>query len=114
MTETVNAGWELPEELRNLAVDGDREVVDELIALFKKDVGVRLQVLRKAVATGDIATAGAQAHAIKGSAIQMGAVNLVATCRHIELDAGHHVAGNLERLLSEAEAEMRVLGATMR
>ena len=63
--ETINSQWVLPEELRNLALEGDREAVDELIALFKQDVAHRLKVLRQAVETGDLATAAAQAHTIK-------------------------------------------------
>lgn|SRR6185295_16652979 len=114
MIETANSGWTLPEELHQLAVGGDQEVVEELIALFKQDVGERLQVLREAVRTGDIAIVGAQAHAIKGSAIQMGAFNLVTTCRHMELDAAHHVTENLRRLMAEAMVEFGRLVKTMR
>ena len=41
-------------------------------------------------------------------------MNLVVTCRHIELDAAHGVTASLQRLLDEADAEMRVLEAAMR
>jgi HPt (histidine-containing phosphotransfer) domain-containing protein len=97
-----------------LALSGDTQTVGELISLFKEDVAARLQVLREAVMTGDLATSGAQAHSIKGSAVQMGALHLAATCRHMELDAANHVTENLPRLLLEAEAEFRLLQATMR
>ena len=107
-------GWVLPEELRYLALSGDTQVVGELIALFKKDVAARLQLLREAVMTDDLATGAAQAHSIKGSAVQMGALQLAATCRHMELDAANHVKENLQRLLLEAEAEFRILQTTMR
>jgi len=113
MTDVVNSGWMLPEDLYHLARTGGQRAVEELIDLFKKDVAWRLTALRHAVSAGDLAAAGAQAHTIKGSAIQMGALNLVATCRHLELDAAHSVTANLERLLAEAEAELRVLERTM-
>ena len=113
MLDAFHTGWILPEELRELALSGDTKVVGELIALFKQDVAKRLQVLRQAVMTGDLATSGAQAHTIKGSGVQMGALHLAATCRHMELDAANHVTGNLESLLLEAEAEFRVLQNTM-
>lgn len=79
--DTVNAGWSLPERL------GDHEAVAELIGLFKQDLASRLQVLRGAVLRGDLSVTGAQARAIEGSAIQMGAMNLVTL---------HHLRGNLE------------------
>jgi HPt (histidine-containing phosphotransfer) domain-containing protein len=113
MTNLVNAGWVMPDDLHHLTRTGSRSTVVELIDLFKQDVASRLQSLRDAVMSGDLAAAASQAHTIKGSAIQMGAHNLVATCRHLELDAAHNVTENLERLLAEAEAELRVLQTTM-
>jgi HPt (histidine-containing phosphotransfer) domain-containing protein len=113
MTNMVNAGWVMPEDLHHLTRTGGRSVVVELIDLFKQDVASRLQALRHSVKVGDLSAAAAQAHTIKGSAIQMGAHNLVTTCRHLELDAAHNVIENLERLLSEAEAELRVLQTSM-
>src|SRR6266545_6454502 len=103
MIGTVNAGWVLPEELESLAEGGDQEVVKELIALFKEDVAERMRLLREAAATGNLALVRAQAHTIKGSADQLGAGNLATTCRHLELDAAHHLADNLERLVAEGE-----------
>jgi HPt (histidine-containing phosphotransfer) domain-containing protein len=113
MIDALGNGWVLPAELRHLALSGDTQAVGQLIALFKEDVAARLQVLRQAVITGDLAAGGAQAHSIQGSALQMGALQLAATCRHIELDAAHHVTENLPRLLLEAEADFRLLQTTM-
>jgi HPt (histidine-containing phosphotransfer) domain-containing protein len=94
MMDAVNAGWSLPEVLQQLALGGDHEAVAELIALFKQDAASRLQVWRGAVLRGDLGVAGTPAHTIKRSAIQIGAMNLVTSCRHMEkLDAAHH---NLE------------------
>jgi HPt (histidine-containing phosphotransfer) domain-containing protein len=113
MTQTANAGWVLPAELHHLVQTGGHEVIADLIELFKQDVGQRLQALRQAVANGDMVAAAQQAHTIKGSAVQMGAHNLVTTCRHLELDAINHVTANLDRLLLEAEGELRVLVNSM-
>ena len=114
MMHAANAGWVLPDELHHLAKAGGPKVIEGLIEIFKQDVGQRLRVLRNAIEAGDLATAAAQAHTIKGSAIQMGAYNLVTTCKHLELDAAHHVSENLDRLLQEAEVELRSLLGTMR
>jgi HPt (histidine-containing phosphotransfer) domain-containing protein len=113
MTDTANAGWVLPEDLHHLARNGGQRVVQDLIELFQQDVAHRLHLLREAVRNGDLAIVGLEAHSIKGSAVQLGANNLVATCRHMELDAAHRVTENLQRLLLEAEAEFRVLQVSM-
>ena len=113
MIDAADPGGVLSEECQKQAFGGGQDTVGELIAVFKRDVAARLRALRKAVMAGDIAAAGAQAQSIKGIAIQIGAVNLITTCRHLELDAAHHVTENLKRLLLEAEAEFRVLQATM-
>ena len=111
--QTANAGWDLPEELHHLAQAGGQKVIEDVIGLFKKDVRERLQGLRQAVATGDLAAASLQAHKIRVSAIQMGAYNLATTCKHMELDAAHQVTENLKRLVMEAEGELRVLRKSM-
>ena len=113
MTETVDSGWTLPAELQELAAGGDEGIVEELIAMFKDDVAARLEALRAAVHGSDLATVKAQAHTVKGSAVQMGATSLMLICHHLELDASHLVTENLDRLLREAEHEFARLQLTM-
>jgi HPt (histidine-containing phosphotransfer) domain-containing protein len=73
------------------------------------DVACRIELLRQALAARDFPTVAAQARAIQGIAAAMQAVDLVTTCRHLELDAAHEVGENLERLVLEAEAELQAL-----
>ena len=112
--ETVEAGWTLPRELRELAEGGDESVVEELIAMFKDDVGERLEGLRHSIRAHDFSAISTQAHSIKGSALQMGAGNLMALCRHIELDASHHIPQNLDHLFAETLREFERLKLAMR
>jgi two-component system sensor histidine kinase/response regulator len=76
--------WELPTTLRQLAECGDAELVEELIAMFQTDTSARLEVLRHAVAAQDYTVVSAEAHTIKGSAMQVGANRLADCCRQME------------------------------
>jgi HPt (histidine-containing phosphotransfer) domain-containing protein len=84
---TPGEAWSLPEELRMLVDLGDAETVREVITVFQRDTETRIQKLREAVAAGDAVQARAQAHAIKGSAGQVGAMDVSDLCRRIEAAA---------------------------
>ncbi len=80
--------WVVPEALEHLARTGAADLVAELLDDFRTDVAARLERLRGALATGDAATVKMEVHSIKGSAAQMGAGDLAAACRKLEVDAG--------------------------
>jgi HPt (histidine-containing phosphotransfer) domain-containing protein len=95
--------WQLPEELRQMAESGDSEIVHEVLSIFQTDTAKRLQSLRAGLAANDAAQVKTQAHSIKGSASQVGALGMAAVCQRIENEAG---AGSTEltRLVQELEA----------
>jgi HPt (histidine-containing phosphotransfer) domain-containing protein len=99
--ETAEVEWSLPEALQELAVAGDREIVAEVLTLFQADTESRLQDLRGAVECGDRRRMCAQAHSMKGSAIQVGANALADSCREMELTA--ETRQDLMSLLEEIE-----------
>ena len=99
--ETAEMEWSLPEALQELAVAGDRETVAEVLMLFQTDTESRLQELREAVACGDRRRVRAQAHSLKGSAIQVGAIVLADSCGEMELTA--ETRPELMSLLEEIE-----------
>jgi HPt (histidine-containing phosphotransfer) domain-containing protein len=79
--------WVLPAALQQLEECGEAVLVQELIDIFQTDTAERLELLARAVATADYATARAEAHTIKGSALQVGAVRVADVCRQMELEA---------------------------
>lgn len=85
--EAAELDWSLPEALQQLAVAGEREIVAEVLTLFQSDTESRLQDLRSAVLTGDRKRVRAQAHSLKGSAVQVGANALGQSCRQLEMTA---------------------------
>lgn len=79
--------WAIPATLREVAADGDGQLLEELIADFQTDTLSRMEVLRRAVAAADSSTVRLEAHTIKGSAMQMGAQRLADSCYRLELAA---------------------------
>jgi histidine phosphotransfer protein HptB len=83
----LSDAWVLPAALRQLEECGEAVLVEELIAIFQIDTASRLELLARAVETADYSTAGTEAHTIKGSALQVGAVRVADVCRSMELEA---------------------------
>jgi len=94
--------WVLPEELRQLA-DSDEGLVEEVLAVFRSDTSDRIAKLGAALDRGDRIVVKNQAHAIKGSAGQVGASGVFALCREIEIQAASDGAA-LKDLVTQLEA----------
>jgi CheY-like chemotaxis protein len=61
-----------------------RDIVSEVIAIFREDAPLRLAMLREAAARGDWPSAMRAAHTLKGSAGHLGAKALAAVCARFE------------------------------
>src|ERR1035441_9426700 len=81
------AMWHPPEALREIEETGDVTIVLELITSFQNDTARRFERLHAAVARLDAATVTAEAHAMQGSARQMGAEALADLCQAVEAAA---------------------------
>jgi HPt (histidine-containing phosphotransfer) domain-containing protein len=90
--------WVLPAALRQLEECGELDLVQELIAIFQTDTAERLEILARAVETDDYTTARQEAHTIKGSALQVGAIRLAEHCRQMEMEARKPQPGSLVAL----------------
>ena len=99
--EAAEVEWSLPEALQQLAQDGEREIVAEVLTLFQSDTKSRLKDLRGAVESGDRKRVRSQAHSLKGSAVQVGANSMAEACREMELTA--ETRPQLAPLLQEIE-----------
>jgi HPt (histidine-containing phosphotransfer) domain-containing protein len=54
-------------------LDGDEELVQEILAIFLEDTPVQIGILQDALAAGDAKLTERQAHSLKGSAANVGA-----------------------------------------
>ena len=110
---------EIVDQLRSLAQAGNSDLLGKLQASFARDTPIRLQALRAAVAAGDAEGVAFNVHTLKGSAANLGAGDIVATCRLIEsLEAAppgleiELLLAQLERDAVAAEAELALLAAS--
>jgi HPt (histidine-containing phosphotransfer) domain-containing protein len=88
------------EQLLALTQAGNPSLLDKLQASFARDTPVRLKALRAGVAFN--------AHTLKGSAANLGAVQVVETCEEIEGLPALTEAGTTERLLDQLERRAAV------
>jgi HPt (histidine-containing phosphotransfer) domain-containing protein len=85
--------------------DGTGEILDELIGIFLDDSPGRLAALDQAVSDDDTEATFNEAHALKGSAAQLGALGLSETCRRIEALGRSGTTEGTAALLQEAHEE---------
>jgi hypothetical protein len=95
--------WVLPEELRQLAEGGDGDLVREVLTVFHSDTAKRLAMMRAALTANDRTKLKGEAHAVKGSAAQVGAGRVAALCRKMESEASALSEGELDSLLADIE-----------
>lgn len=105
--------WSLPEELQMLADLGDAETVREVIVVFQRDTAIRIQKIQAAIAAANAPQVRAEAHAIKGSAGQVGAMGVSGICRQIEAAAFKQDLATATSLLPELEAAFQAVRAAM-
>jgi len=82
-----NVAWSPSAELLDLARQKGVGVLRELCDDFGADTSARLEALCQALTRGNLTLARNEAHAIKGSAFQMGALGLARWCRCMEQSA---------------------------
>ena len=102
------------ESLRQLNVDGEPDVLAEVLQLFLEDVPRRIAKLRAACEAGDAVEVYKAAHSLKGSAGNIGAKPLLAVCRQLD-DRGR--AGDLtgsEHLVDALDAEFAKVEVAIR
>jgi len=95
----TDSQWNLPETLQELARDGEAEVVQEILTSFQSDTSSRLLRLHHALENSDRAAIRLEAHAIRGSAVQVGADAVAAVCQVLESASAQQSAVDIATLL---------------
>ncbi len=90
-----------------------RDLLPELVATFRRDVGSRLDDILTAVAGGDPAVLATAAHAVKGAAGNIGGSRLAALCRALEEKGKAGTVEGAGALLPDVEAEFEKLCAAL-
>jgi histidine phosphotransfer protein HptB len=96
--------WVVPEELRQLAECCDTGLVEDLLFTFRTDTAQRLCVMRFALNSGERSPLKSEAHAVKGSAGQIGAPLLASMCHQMEAMALDAPVSELATLMAAIES----------
>jgi HPt (histidine-containing phosphotransfer) domain-containing protein len=101
--------WTLPEALQELESAGCGDTVLELVRDFQTDTAQRLQRLRQALASSDAATFRREAHSIKGSAAQMGADEVAALARVLEIEGASMPAWAVQASVDKLQTQFELI-----
>jgi len=97
----------LPEELFDLARHSEEDLITEVLSLFMSDSASRLLALKSAVLRGDTDAIRSGAHALKGSAGQVGAAGMAEACRLMEESCVSANTGHWTVLLERLQARFQ-------
>lgn len=108
--------WNLAELLER--VDNDRELIRELLTIFREDFPRTLQSLETAVSAGDLKNSAALSHTLKGMLASLGVTRAAAAAAKIEKMASasaekESLKEAFEALRHEADTLMPELEAHM-
>ncbi len=93
-------------------IEGEPDLVVELIDLYLEDASAKIGILRQALATSDEMTLRGSAHALRGSSSSLGAHRMGALCQELErIDCNNLLrkAGELLTSLERAFEGVRVI-----
>lgn len=101
----------LPELLDR--VEGDRELLVELFALFLDDLPGNREALLKAIDGGDLVGAAGEAHKLKGMLANLSAVHIASLASEIESAARDGNIDRIKRLMPDLDAEIDGFSAAL-
>jgi two-component system sensor histidine kinase/response regulator len=102
------------EQLRSLQMDGEPDVVTELLGIFLRDAEVHMRNLDAAVRSQDMVAVREIAHAIKGSASNLGARRLSDVAHRLEQMGRYGSTSSLDSAWQEFETEFQLASSQMR
>jgi HPt (histidine-containing phosphotransfer) domain-containing protein len=91
------------EELMSLSDDGDPELLLDLIKLFLDDGPDKVAAIEQGLAKGDFEMMERAAHALKGSAGNLGARLLQGICEQLQLATRQHRLGEVQQLTPQLQ-----------
>jgi HPt (histidine-containing phosphotransfer) domain-containing protein len=96
-------------QLRAQVARADEDVLGELLALFERDSADRIVTMKRAVREADHEGLSRAAHALKGSAANLGARRVFILAHHCERAAGQIDLAGVDTLAAAVRDAVRVL-----
>lgn len=95
------------DELRSLQGEDEPDIVAEVVELFLEDSPRRVAAIRAAAAARDPRQLGREAHGLKGSSANVGAVHLRSLCERLERLGKSGATEGADALATAVEAEFQ-------
>jgi PAS domain S-box-containing protein len=93
------------DELRKLQMDGEPDIVQELGGMFLERAPARISAMKEALARGDAEALKREAHNLKSSSANLGALQLSSFCKDLEILGRSGELQGAQELMEKAEAE---------
>ena len=106
-TATVDSVMNLAEAMTNM--DGDAELLQEIVTIFMETGREQLAVLQSGIATGDIKDVAIKSHGMKGGASNFCARKFVASALKLEMLAKRGTLDGAQALLAAMTADFAEL-----
>ena len=87
-------------------VEGERDLLEEILDLFQECTRERVDDLKDAVSSGELEGVGSAAHAIKGAAANICAERIRVLAAQMESDARQGAVGDIAEMCDMLEAEV--------
>ncbi|HEY8187495.1 MAG TPA: Hpt domain-containing protein [Pyrinomonadaceae bacterium] len=87
-------------------LDGEPDLIVELIDLYQEDAQRRVAVMRQSLAKRDWTSVKREAHSLRGSSSNLGAFKLASLCGEIEGLVPEDQSCDIEALINELEHEL--------
>jgi HPt (histidine-containing phosphotransfer) domain-containing protein len=97
------------EQLRFLEDDDQPNVVSELFTLFIDHVPPKLQAIREALESGDLAALKRAAHSLKGSSANVGARGMHRLCERLEHESAADALSDARVLVAQLTEEFGIV-----
>lgn len=88
---------------------GDREIYEEVVAVFLQDTPNTLQDISNAYSESDISTLNRLCHSIKSASRSIGGIKLGAVAEKLEHESSKNDLSNAEKLINEMNSEFSKL-----
>ncbi|MFB3766156.1 MAG: response regulator, partial [Methanotrichaceae archaeon] len=100
-------------ELRELQMDGESDILEELGGLFVSRAPEKIKAMADAISKGNAEGLRREAHTLKSSSANIGALNLSEICKELELLGRSGILKNAKSIIESAEIEFERVKAAL-
>ncbi len=97
--------WAMLDGLREFQAEGEPDLIQELVGLFKRETPPQIEAIRAAITAGDAERLRKAAHSLKGSSANLGVRLVSALGAELEKKGRSGAVAGADALLAQLERE---------